>query len=293
MNTLKVIIVIMMIQAQCFTAAAKDILIVQSSRIKPYEEALRGIKEVLPTRLPASGIKSISPHAVKRIVLSDSSNNEHLQWTVRSFSPDLIIAIGHTALNRVVGFDSQPIVYLMVPYPAEPASNRSYIFGVEMNVPPARQLEALIKKNSGIQRMGLVYDPTKTKELVKAVRLTARQYQVSLIAEEVHSAREARTAISSEFDQGIDAFWLLPDSTVITEENLASIHSLGLRNGVVILAFADKYLRYGADITVSYDSRGMGETAGELARQILTGSCPNRSAHNLTSSPKLVVQTTR
>jgi putative ABC transport system substrate-binding protein len=81
--------------------------------------------------------------------------------------------------------------------------------------------------------------------------------------------------ISTELADGIDAFWLLPDPTVITPETLATLQSLGFQNKLPILAFADKYLSYGAVVSVSFDVYAMGEQAGEMVRQILTGTNVN------------------
>jgi putative ABC transport system substrate-binding protein len=96
--------------------------------------------------------------------------NDGLTQTVRSFTPDLIIAIGHEALDRVKDFRQQPIVFLLVPFPGHDMKNRTNITGVGMNISPTRQLAALIGKIPDIKRVGLVYDPEKTNDLVAEVK---------------------------------------------------------------------------------------------------------------------------
>jgi len=272
MNRLKIITLIVLVLALSRNVQAYEILVVQSSRAKAYQDVLQGVSSVVPSRIPVRGVKSIYPHTVKSIVLSDSYQDGKLEGIIKSFSPDLILAIGHKALNRVKDFRQQPIVYLMVLFPASDIRTRTNITGIDMNISPARQLSALISTFPDIKKVGLVFDPIRTGEMVASFKQAAQELGISIVSREVHSPSEVPDVISDEMANGIDSFCLLPDRTVLTTETLPILHSLAFQNKVPVLAFADKYLQYGATVSVAFDIFEMGKQAGEMVRQILTGT---------------------
>ena len=73
-----------------FEGAAKadqEIVVIQSIRISPYEEVIKGFK-------------SICPGKIKRFVLAELEKGEILQ-KVNKTRPRLILAIGMDALSKV------------------------------------------------------------------------------------------------------------------------------------------------------------------------------------------------
>ncbi len=69
----------------------------------------------------------------------------------------------------------------------------------------------------------------------------------------------------------IDAFWMLPDLTVITPETVEYLLLFSLENTVPILTFAQKYVELGALLCVGIDAFDIGAQAGEMAEKILSG----------------------
>lgn len=253
-------------------ASAHEIVVVQSARLKPYEEALQGFKTVCAEGFaPHHGLKSIQPYSITELVLSEKSGSADIAGRIRSLRPELILAIGRDALAQVKTFRDVPIIYLMVPQPQAIKEGRLNITGVDMLIPPAKQLAGLIEAIPKVKRVGLLYDPRRTGALVKEARIFAATQGIFLFALEVQTAKEVPGLIDSMKGE-IDAFWMLPDLTVVTPQTVKALFLFSLENRIPVLTFSEKYLELGATIAAVFDVFAMGEQAGEMARRILAGT---------------------
>src|SRR4030042_2993088 len=133
--------------------AEQKIVAVQGMRIKPYEEALRGFQ-------------SVCNAAIQEIVISEQEESEIVK-KIQRIKPDLILAVGIEALSKVKKIKEIPIVYLMVLNPPNPISKQDNITGVNMNIPPEKQLGLFQQVLFKVKRIGLLYDPSKTGYLVE------------------------------------------------------------------------------------------------------------------------------
>lgn len=264
--------------AICLAPAAEayEVLVVQGSRIPPYEEARQGFESVLAGMAPARGPRSVCLGTVTEIVLSENPNNGQLSARIRELNPDLILAIGGDALWQVREFRNKPIVYLMVPCCKALRMTQPNITGVDLVIPAAKQVAALIEAFPGIRRVGLLYDPERTEALAEEAGNAAEESGLSPVAEKVRTAADVPAGIFFAMAAQIDAFWLLPDLTVITPATLAALSLCAYEEHLPILAFADKYLRHGAALSISFDVYEMGRQAGGMARRILAGTKVNK-----------------
>ncbi len=107
------------------SAATEKILAVQSIRVTPYEQALKGFE-------------SICKLNVRRFILSNYQGVD-IADKIKSLRPNMILAIGATALSKVKQIKDIPVVYFMVLDPKSViSSNQKNISGVSMNIPPGR-----------------------------------------------------------------------------------------------------------------------------------------------------------
>jgi putative ABC transport system substrate-binding protein len=237
--------------------AEQKIVAVQSLKIKPYEEALKGFQSVCNVK-------------TEDILISGQEEAEIVK-EIRRIKPDMILAFGVEALSKVKKIKDVPIVYLMVLNPPNPISKQENITGVSMNIPPEKQLGLLQEILHEVKRVGLLYDPAKTGYLVEKARHSAERLGIKLVIKEVHNSRDVPSTLDSMRD-GIDAFWMLPDTTVVTPETVESLFLFSLENRISVLTFSDKYLELGAMISVGVDAFDIGRQAGEMAKEILSGS---------------------
>ncbi len=254
--------------------AGPEIVAIQSIRVEPYEEAIKGFQSVCNAR-------------INRIVVSELGETDVVR-KINEIRPDMVLAIGRDALSMVKRIEGIPIVYLMVLNPQSTLSGEKNITGVSMNIPPEKQLIVLLGALPYTKNIGLLYDPNRTGYLVRKAKDAARKIGIKLIAREIHSSRDAPSLIM-DMKEKIDVFWMLPDITVITPETVKFLLLFSLENNIPLLAFSEKYVEVGAFMSTDIDAFDMGSQAGEMANKILSG----RGVKNVRQvhARKLVVST--
>lgn len=238
---------------------SREILVVQNHRIKPYSDAFAGFKSRLNDKF----------RGVDYVFHDSGGALAYLEGR----KPDLILAIGLDALKRVRNYSGAPIIYLMVLNPSAVVHNGNNITGVSMTISPEKQLAAIRRVLPSAKRIGLLYDPNKSASFVKRARGAAREFGIDLLAKEVRSSREVAATLNS-LKGIIEAFWMVPDTTVITPDTLQLIMLFSLENNLPVCSFSTKYLDMGAFMSLDINAFDMGRQAGELASKILAGKRP-------------------
>ncbi|AAR34818.1 MULTISPECIES: ABC transporter substrate-binding protein [Geobacter] len=237
--------------------AAQKVFVLQSVRVAPYEEALRGVRSVV------SG-------TIKRVVISEMEGVDVARM-VRDERPDVILAIGAEALTRVKRVKDTPIVYLMVLDPQNTLTAGDNLTGVSMNVPPERQLAALQSLMPRLRKIGIPYNPSRSGVLARKAQAAARSMGIEPVARELRSARDV-VPVAEGLKGEVDAIWMLPDTTVVTPESIEFLLLFSLTNRIPILTFSDKYVQMGAIMALDIDPYDLGRQGGDLIRRILSGA---------------------
>lgn len=236
--------------------AGQDVLAVQSLEIAPYEEAIEGFASACNCK-------------VKRLFTARLQIPD-LEIKIRQIRPDLVLATGMEALLKVEGIKHVPVVYLMVlNHPSLPAAGKN-ITGASMHIAPEKQLRTALKALPGTKKIGLLYDPDRSFDFVRAAQLAAEKTGITLIAKKVHSPRDVPYMID-DMKGNIDLFWMLPDITVITPETVESLILFSMENNVPVLSFSKKYVELGALMSIGIDAFDMGRQAAGMADKILSG----------------------
>ncbi|MBN1830678.1 MAG: ABC transporter substrate-binding protein [Deltaproteobacteria bacterium] len=236
--------------------AGHEIVVVQSAHVKPFEEAIKGFEQMCDADL-------------NRIIISESQGVDVVR-EIKLKRPDLVLAVGGDALSEIKRIKDIPIVYVMVLNPQVALLGQENITGVSMNIPPNKQLQALVQTLPRAKRVGLLYDPKNTGYLVEEAQQEAAKMGIVLTAREIHHARDVATS-AIEMKGDIDVFWMLPDVTVMTPETVEFLLLFSLKYRIPLLAFSEKYLDLGAFLSTGIDAFDMGAQAGDMADKILSG----------------------
>ena len=250
------------------TAAAYDIVVVKSRSAGPYEEMDRLVRAALLQELPASGQKSIQPHSITSFSLGEE-DLPAVTERIQAASPDLIVAIGSKALQFTEKIEQTPIVYLLVPAPEKYIKNRDNVTGVRFGLSAQSQFNQLSRYIPGIKRVGVIYDPERTGDLVHQALFTLTDHE--LVALPANNPRDV-PALLKQLQGRVDALWLVPDLTVINSVTLESYIHFSMENKIPVLAFAEKYLDKGAAIAVTVDKEAMAEMAAQVVSRIVRGA---------------------
>ena len=133
------------------SAIGSGILVVQSMSIKPYNDAIRGFKSICPARAAS--------------LISADLDEADVADRVRKDNPELILAVGMDALEKVRSISDVPVVYLMVLNPRPLIQDNRSITGVSMYIQPEKQLDVFRQVLPHASRVGILYDPQNQAHL--------------------------------------------------------------------------------------------------------------------------------
>jgi putative ABC transport system substrate-binding protein len=235
---------------------AGEVVVVKGADIGPYEDALKGFKAVCKA-------------STAELDGSALGKSELLAGIYKT-KPRLVLAIGNTALYKVMAVEGIPVIYAMVSNPETFLTAEKGITGVSMTVPIRRQLEEFLRVSPNARSVGAVYDPVKSGALAREAREAAAALGVAFVAREIRSPKEAAQAID-DLEGSVDAFLMLPDTTALTETTLEYLFLVSHKSHIPVIAFSEKYLKAGAFMAVSIDAADIGRQAGEMAKQALGG----------------------
>ena len=247
---------------------AFEIVILQSSRAAHYEKGVEGFLSSAVESVSRQGLKKAQPDSVTTYYLDGSATASELRRQIIDNRPDLVLAVGSRALREAIKLDEVPTVFLLASGGGEPGSDRPNITGVKMVISPVRQLAAFKEALPSIKRVGLIHDPEKSGAFVKEARRAAILKGIELVIVEVKRARQVPGQLAGMASL-IDAFWMLPDSTVTTPNTVEAMLHFSINNHIPLLAFAEKYIDLGATAAVTFDVYDMGVQAGRMARKVL------------------------
>ncbi len=243
----------------CSSAFAAKIAVIKSADIPPFREAIKGFKQ--------SFDGTFEQYVLKK---GKKSKNTELFYNVQQSNVDAVFALGTKAAKLTHQHLSKtPIVfaYVLNPDKLKDSGGNTQLSGIRMAVPPREQFKTLKNILPNIKRVGVIYDPEKTEDVIIEARLTATVSGLTLIEIPIFTKGQAIGAISSLNDK-VDAFWMVPDSTLISKESLKHLFLFSIKNKIPVIGISKKYVKYGALFAVSFDNEDMGRQAGELLNNI-------------------------
>ena len=205
-----------------------------------------------------------------RFVVSEGKEHE-IHDFIREEQPRLIVAIGADALEQVRQVRTIPIIYLMVLNPSRIVPEAKNITGVLMTPSPAQQIDLIRKALPNVSKIGVLYDPNNLTKFIRQAADAARPLGLELVIREVRTPREVPGALLRLRDE-IDAFWMLPDPSVVTPETMEFFILFSGENRIPLVTFSRKYVDMGALLALDVDPFDMGMQAGEMACRIIQGT---------------------
>lgn len=242
-------------------AAAVDIAILKSSDIAAYNQAVAGFKASLPA----------GTNFVEYDMQGDVAKGRKQAQKIRASDAALVLAVGlKAALVAKLEIIDTPVIFCMVLDPAKHDLKAPNMTGILLEVPIERQLSTLRAVLPAARRVGVLYDPEKTGPFVEEARRRAKALGLDLVARAVSSEKEVPAALRALVPQ-VDTLWLIPDSTVLTEDSLRFLLNTALEATIPVLGFSPDLVKSGALIGLSVNYEDLGRQGGLLAKSILNG----------------------
>jgi putative ABC transport system substrate-binding protein len=267
-------LILLLLLAMSAPAWALDCVLLQSSPLKPYEEARQGFEKSWLAQHSATGPKSISGNTVTQVLLSEQQTTGDFALKKQMQSARLVVAIGDQALAFVRDLREVPVIYLLAPSATGLAKN---FIGIEMRIQPSRQLAAINKALPKVHSIGVLYNPAQSGQWVQEMLLSPVASVQTLLFKKFDSQTSLPGALQ-EMASAVDAYWLLPDPQLTAPQVLGRLLEFSMKQRVPIISFSEKYLSKGAALAVTFDTVDMGVQAAELgaiaARDGLGGDTP-------------------
>jgi putative tryptophan/tyrosine transport system substrate-binding protein len=244
-------------------ADAARVAVLLSAKVAEYEDALKGFRES-------------TSHQIAAVYDMDGDldrGRKQLAEIEEKVKPDLIFAVGIWALQAVIGRPpSVPVVYAMVLNPPSVlGADAKNMTGASMNVPVEQPIRLFKQLGPQIKRIGVIFNRNRTGYLVRQAQTVAREEGLELVTREVSSPKDVVAALESLQD-GIDALWIVPDETTLSQAVVQQMLLFSYRKRIPLLGLSERHAQMGAVFALSFASgEDIGRQAGELAQTILGG----------------------
>jgi putative ABC transport system substrate-binding protein len=245
-------------------AAGAEIAILKSSDLKAYSDAIEGFKATAPG----------GATYVEYDLRGDLERGKQLARKIRASDSSLVVAVGlKAALAAKLEIVDTPVLYMMILDPLKHRLNADNMTGVLLEIPTDRQFKIMRTFLPTLRRIGMLYDPDKTATKLKEAEPRAATHEFQLRGFPVGNEKEVPQQLRMLLSEA-DALWLIPDSTVLTDESIRFILESALAKQVPVVGFSSELTRLGALLSLSIEYGEVGREAGVLARRILNGEPP-------------------
>ncbi len=244
----------------------KKIYILKSMDNKFYNDAVAGFKSNCPGTYKEFNMNN---NYVLAKAFAQEINNSH---------PDLVLAVGARALIAAKKYINPgiPVVFTVVLNPDRMNIKAPNITGVRLEIPVDVQLKTIKAVVPNIKTIGVLYNPANSKNLIEEAKRVAGSIGLKLVAGRVETVEDTYDALQL-FSGGIDAYWLIPDPTVVTRRSFVEILRYTKDHKIPFFVFSKALVKNGAFIALTVgDYVSLGVQACEIAQRIFNGIPPSQ-----------------
>ena len=239
---------------------AEEIAILKSADISAYSEAIDAFKAALPAS---------SKVTLEYDLHGDMAKGRSLARRIRASDTKVVLAVGlKAALAAKLEIIDIPVVFCLVLDPKKYGLPTGNMIGLSLEIPFRKQLKPLQTLIPKVSKIGVLYDPQKTQGMRDRLQQQAKSLGITLLSEEVHSEQDLSMALKS-LGERIDALWLIPDSTVLSEDSLDFLISTTLEANIPVVGFSAGLVQSGALVGVHFNYADLGKQAGRLSQDLL------------------------
>jgi len=244
-----------------FQLHAEEIAILKSANINAYTEAIQGFKARLP---PSANI------ILEYDLQGDMAKGRNLARRIRSSKTKVVLAVGlKAALAAKLEILDIPVIFCLVLNPEKYGLPSSNMVGLSFDLPFREQVKPLKLVLPKASRLGVLFDPHQTGGMVDRLAQEATSQGFTIVPQTVLREQDIPEALNA-LPPDIDGLWLVPDSTVLTENSLDFLMSWTLEHNIPVVGFSPGLVKSGALVATYLQYTDMGQQAGSLAASLLT-----------------------
>ncbi|OCC15674.1 ABC transporter substrate-binding protein [Dissulfuribacter thermophilus] len=241
----------------CLGTQGPTITVIVSSEIRPYKEALGGLKSSLTFPIQEYNYRS-NPKLVEHVLKSESS--------------DFVVAIGPEAAKAARASSPLPPhkkLYLMVLDPKSLLKQQK-ICGVDLRIPVERQLDAISKRFPPPVRIGILYNALENQKIIDEFVKKAEWFNATVTGIQVNTPKDCPGALIKN-RKNIDILLFIPDTIVIKEALVQYLIKESIFRGIAVVGYNHFFIENGAVMSLSIDYEEVGKLGANLLKQIWDG----------------------
>jgi len=241
------------------------VAIVVSKNIRPYLEAVEGLE------LGLADNSDVKTQVFNLEKLDDMEQVELSGEGVKKFA--LFIAVGPEAalyLRKGIGEKGASRIYVMVLNPEKVFGEKERGCGIPLNIPVQTQLEMISKGLPSVRRLGLLYDPGHNADFFRRAAGAASFLDLTVVPLTVSSKKDIPSALTPQWNS-MDALWLIPDPTVISESIVSYLIKEAFLRKVPVIGYNRFFYEAGAALAFVFDYKELGQQCAQKALNILSG----------------------
>ena len=258
--------------APCREIHDPQVAVLVSQDIRPYIEAVEGLNVALAkaakARLEVFHLEKFK--GKERTDLAQRLANEKF---------DLFVAIGPGAARFVwskISSERTPRIFSMVLNPEKVLGHATDAAGISLNIPAQAQLEIIKAVLPDIKSIGILYDPDHNSDFFREAAINACSMDLRIIPLNVSSKKEIPIMLQQHW-KDMDALWLIPDRTVISETIVQYVIKNALFEKVPVIGFNRFFYESGAALAFVFDYKELGEQCAREAIRMLSGETLNET----------------
>ncbi len=231
-----------------------------SRHIKPYMDALHGLRESLS--------KNTSLDTSIYIMDQDMLDNPTVfakELELQQF--DILVSIGPEALrfvDHLTGKQNAPCVYTMVLDPKKIVSSPNLLgCGISLSIPVSYQIRDIRQVLPNVERLGLLFNPEENAVFFQQANLQGFLSGLDIVPLKVSSSREIQTVLQNNWNK-IDGLWLIPDQTVISQTLVEFIIKEAVVHKKPVVGYNRFFYDSGAAMAFVFDFEQIGFKTADL-----------------------------
>ncbi|MBC2714680.1 MAG: hypothetical protein HF978_05155 [Desulfobacteraceae bacterium] len=248
-----------------FVTESYQIVLFVSKNIRPYVEAVDGLRDQLDKSIDAD---------VEVIMLdryTEKARADLADRVIGDSDVDLVAAIGPEAAAFVwETFQDAAFsrIYSIILNPEKVIGQIESVPGISLNIPPAEQLHVIHRGLSSVTRIGIFYDPAYNSDFYAKALEATFEIDVDLVPLSVSSKKDIPFLLEECWDS-IDCVWLIPDRTVISESIAQYIIKQAVLKKVPVVGYNQFFYDSGAAMAFVFDYEDLGRQSAGLITDVL------------------------
>lgn len=244
---------------------AANVAVIKTRNLAPYNEAITGFT-----------INCGAVRTQEYDMEEDQSRGEAIADQINKSRPAVVLAVGAPAaqIAKLYVNTSIPVVFIMVQSPEKIGlQDINNITGISLNIPVETQLRALKALVPAVTKVGVLYNPRNTANEISQAMKISSQLGFRLIAAKIDSPGDVTRALRA-FAEGIDAYWMLPDITVL--QAFGTILNYTNERRIPSLASSKIMVDRGALVSLAPNYANIGNQGCGIVNQIISGTKPSQ-----------------